>query len=924
MNQRTTTRSFDCVRRASAVCFVFLSIFVTSIRCDSALAELSRDEDAVAAALLEIESFKQQFLAAPNRSNERAKRLKNLLNARRRLISDFPDDLRNPVWQGDLAFDLLFLAASENGLNLEIEFGLPTANDLQRFGAFADEAFELADEASAGVSDTILEIEESDDFRNSPLLQQRRRYLVQFESRQRIPFLIASALYAQVIADSADPLPTMPLTGIDNRGKAASLTNNSDQSKTDAATSDRLLEILDLADDLDLLLDDPWRTKMRLAAGFSAIRLGDFERGRQLINMVESNPKNDDSTRFRVFMAGRLMNVATMEQAPDPSSRAWNDFATSDPKWIESKAFWLFLRCDFEFRRRCDQLNYWQAHRQQPTASGRPVEARFLVSNKRRFDWLLGAYESFMTVDAITLSKSAREQAVGEHLARTVPNDLPIAELPPIVVLAQAGKQIADTELRSTAMETLQRLTEKEGNTGDDWVKPRAFFLLAAAHLMEGNRLVAGQAFFELARDFPDSEPATNALSQALSLSSGKSTLADANNRKSQAELFELASALAMKHFHALPHFDQWMIRRGIFEINRGQFDEAVGALSVVPMDSPEYPYALAEIARTRYRQGDRLSEVTETEKPDGRHSAEYFRKAVAAGERTIELLRSLLAQASDPKENSKARRTADSISILTADAYLRLNEPDSALAIVDPILQSKQSAPSDAENSRADFLRVRIDALTALNREDEAQKELEKLQADSPDRALPVINRMVSSLYADLRNRERANHENDASIQERASKRLVPLAKMALDVASRVRSDSGTPTDEDIAMRLRFAEALRLADQFEMALPILTQLNKIRADSSDILVSFAECAFQLGEDAKAIAVFSRLGNAFNQDHTEIFWLSELRSLQILDRSGQHTERIFPRIQRLKRYDPLFGGPRFLDDFRQLENKYAP
>lgn len=924
MNQRTTTRSFNWIRRTTAVYLAFLLIFVTSIRCDSALAQLSRDQDAAAAALSEIETLKQQFLNTPYSSNERAKRLDNLLNARRKLLSDYPDDLRNPVWQGDLAFDLLFLAASENGLNLEIEFGLPTASDLHRYRAIADEAYELADEASAGVSDTILEIEESDDFHNSPSLQQRRRHLVQFESRRRIPFLIASAQYAKVIADSSDPLPTIPLEGTRHRGESPSLADDSDQTKADATTLDRLLEILDLADDLDLLLDEPWRTKMRLVAGFSAIHLGDFERGRRLITMVESNPQNGDPTRFRAFMAERLMNVSTKAQAPDPASRAWNTFAASDPKWIERNAFWLLLRCDFEFRRRCDQLNYWQTHRQQPTASGKPVEALFLASNKRRFDWLLGAYQSFMTSEAITLSKAAREQAVGEHIARTVPSDLPIAELPPIVVLAQAGKQIADAEMRSAAMKTLQQLADKPADEVADWVRPRALYLLATAHLMNGDRVTAAQAYYELARDFPDSEPAGDALSQALSLSSIKQADADKMNRKAQRDLFEAAGALAMKEFRSLPHFDQWMVRRGVFEFNLGRFDDAMAALDIVSKESPEYPYALSEIARMRYKQGDQIPKSSDGERTGDDSASEFFRKAITFGERSIDLLRAASAQSSDSQFKKRASRTIDSISILTADAYLRLNEPETALAIVDPILEMKNSTPDDEENSRADFLRVRVDALTAMNREDEARRELKKLQTDAPKRAVPVINRMASLLYLDLRNRERADHANDSYIRKRADERLVPLAKMAVEAASKVRPNSDPPTDEDVAIQFRYADSLRLAGQFDKALPILVRLKKYRPDRAEILVSFAECAFQLGDDAESIAVFSRISNAFKQDRNEMFWLAELRSLEILDRSDKHTKRIFPRIQRLKLYDPLLGGNRFLGEFRQLENKYAP
>ena len=52
------------------------------------------------------------------------------------------------------------------------------------------------------------------------------------------------------------------------------------------------------------------------------------------------------------------------------------------------------------------------------------------------------------------------------------------------------------------------------------------------------------------------------------------------------------------------------------------------------------------------------------------------------------------------------------------------------------------------------------------------------------------------------------------------------------------------------------------------------------------------------------------------------FWLAELRTLQILDRTGRNLSKIAPRIERLRLEDKSLGGPRTRRGFDALQNKH--
>jgi hypothetical protein len=55
----------------------------------------------------------------------------------------------------------------------------------------------------------------------------------------------------------------------------------------------------------------------------------------------------------------------------------------------------------------------------------------------------------------------------------------------------------------------------------------------------------------------------------------------------------------------------------------------------------------------------------------------------------------------------------------------------------------------------------------------------------------------------------------------------------------------------------------------------------------------------------------------------DAYWLSQLRMLQILERTRKNPGQISPRIEYLRQQDADLGGERFEPEFDRLSNKFG-
>ncbi len=91
--------------------------------------------------------------------SQRQSAVELLLETRRKLIADHPDDPRRAVWLADQAADLFMVLLPIEGSRLTSLFGLPTSSQRQRAKRVASELCELTQEAEIAIADALLALE---------------------------------------------------------------------------------------------------------------------------------------------------------------------------------------------------------------------------------------------------------------------------------------------------------------------------------------------------------------------------------------------------------------------------------------------------------------------------------------------------------------------------------------------------------------------------------------------------------------------------------------------------------------------------------------------------------------------------------------------------------------------------------------------
>jgi hypothetical protein len=293
--------------------------------------------------------------------------------------------------------------------------------------------------------------------------------------------------------------------------------------------------------------------------------------------------------------------------------------------------------------------------------------------------------------------------------------------------------------------------------------------------------------------------------------------------------------------------------------------------------------------------------------------------QAIAAAHRALRTL-----DQDDAEHTSRTQLVIAAVEAFAADAHLRLGEPRESLRVLGSYEEEQARTANWPENIIAERMRIRIDALEIQGHSSEADRLLRDLGTHAPERAIPVIHRIIRSVYDDVIDSERrglADEARDASL-----KRLRPLAALVASIVEDASRSGATQVSdqERRAIQFHLAESHRLAQKYEDGLQVFASLRAESPDSLEFAVGWAECSFHLGHDEDAMREFRRIHEHVQHRQNWMFWLAELRMLEILDRLGRNTIKIFPRVQRLRRIDPHLGGVRFSRDLAAIEARHAP
>ncbi len=792
---------------------------------------------------------------------ERARAIEDLIAARRRLVEAFPADSRAPLWQADLAFSLLFLAHAEGATALVVEFGVADEDQHAALAATAREALRLVDDATVGLADQILDLEEHPDFAGSASMQQRHRYLLHVEQRQRLPFLHACAAHLAAVVEESG--------------------GSEDQWRLVAET------LVPLVGELT----EPWLSRARTLIGVAQTRLGRFDEARRQFDAVIAASHADAIARLRARFGA--VHLLAQSEGRAAASTAIDRLVSLDH--IRRDPFAYLLACDLRFRLIADEIvgapggpRAWRA------AQGEAAQR--IVAEAVRL------YRFYLQNDFLPLNAAQREEVVADRWRALAPDSIALADLPPEMALARAERFTAEPQQQAQALALLEDLLARHGQSAE--LAPRLLVALGDLHARRGEAAAACERWLDVAQRFATDARAPLAAERAAATLSA--ALAGPDRSAQLEALYEQALALIIDRFPQAPGFDRWAYERGLLLARRGRFDEAVDSFAQVGAESELRVDAAFQIAATRWKQAAAQGEA------DRRA---LLAEAQATAERAIELIdRSAPAAALDPQRAADLRYYRTACQVRAAQAQRDLGEHEAALAR----LEGLEDQPGVEEALAAEIIDTRISILEAMGRTEQIERDLRQLAERSPQRALTFIARIGAARAAEAQRLLDAGRAEEA--RTLAEQRVEPLTRLGYSIAQPL-SASG---DTGLAAALSHADALRLAERWSEALGVYESVLVWRADSAEAILGRSECLYALQRWADALPGFQRLAAARAEARDAAFWLAELRILQIFDAAGRNTDRIRPRIGRLRLIDPEFGGPRFRREFAVLEDRYAP
>ena len=620
----------------------------------------------------------------------------------------------------------------------------------------------------------------------------------------------------------------------------------------------------------------------RLYCGYALARLGRFEEAETRFRTVAIAEHTEPGKVFAARMGG-VMNRAVHH---GPAS-ALRGLASIKSKYAGGESiFYRVLIADREFRLR---------HRAARENGRSPNEA---VSEA------LDAYLDLLDDAALGPSPTIRAVVLGK-LSLAVGAEAPLEDLPAIVTLARAERLRRNRESAGEAIDLYRRLLRRGDVDSRDRVT--ALTGLGKALYAAGRPLEAMRPLLEAARDEPVGPEARGAVELAASIGS-ELHRRDPNHPAVRAVLRE-ALLLLLDQYPDLPTADHWRFVAGRLAMSERDFDLAAQRFGEIRPEAEQWLDA-------RFMYVNALRAAAKAKPlPDARAERRSLNERVlteaAAAAGAIE---HASASAPEPRRRDLDHYRAH-LRVFRAEAMTELGRPEAALILLEEL---DPTARADRAVLAAQ-LHARVEAYKALGRLHDALQEIRRFVETAPREAADAIDAMLAPALDRMHALLEADRADDA--RRSAREELVPLAELM--ERSVQLSGLTSPVDEE-ALR-HAADAYRLGERHRDALRLYDRLHRDFPNAVEILFGRAECLFGIGQEgwAEAMGLYKRIAAGGETVGRHYYWQSQLRLLQILDLVQRSTDKIVPRIQRLKLKDPELGGQRYRREFQRLHNKYS-
>ncbi len=623
-------------------------------------------------------------------------------------------------------------------------------------------------------------------------------------------------------------------------------------------------------------------SQARLYAGLAMARLGQFEPAEERFRAVAME---ENATPGDVFMArmGGVLNRLE-DSGPDAALRG---LASIEDRYTEPDD--MFFRVLI-----ADQRFLIGRQRAMQQAEGPARDAALAEA----FD----AYIDLLKLD-LGVKPDAMQTIVLGKLSNVTDAEVPLDRLPALVTIARADAMAREAGEAGEAVALYERVIERAGLTDSE--KALALFGLGRTHARNEQPLRAADSFARIARDLPRDRRAEESIVLAVSLAAG-AYQQDQQSRTARQTLDD-ALQLLLDRYANLPDIDKWRYLAGRVAMQEGRLEEAVARFESCSAGSEQVLDARFMVVRCIRAMAERAAETS---------AAPAHERTLAAIRNARTQLQAGLRDASSSSREEAIEYYLDYLSVFEAESQMAMGAASRAVDVLDAMRPMEQLDPAVL----ADALRLRINALQSLGQARDAMDEVQQLLRTSPEQVDDVIVPMLSGIEREVR--RLIDEGRDAEARTKATGDLMTLANILEDWIS----ERGESMGERIGLYHAIARANELAQRYPDALSIYQRLLSYEPGGAALLRGKAECLYHIGGNdglGEAIRIFKRLTAAGEQAvGSDIYWLSQLRSVQILDKVGRNTNQIVPHIQRLEREDSNLGGPRYRQQFNQLLAKH--
>ena len=834
-------------------------IGVAALACFGALAG-----DVAALAQQDLDSLTQlrnQLNDASISPEQRMEAVQKILHTRRLMIQNHPADAERALWMADQAGDLLFELLPLEATDLTAMFGMLSPQQRERAGAAAEELLSMATGADREISQAILAIESAPNYQSDAALQQRRRELAETQRDRRIPFLRGAGSLLHGIVNEPNP-----------------------------AEQRRMFQAsVQLLTPLTQSLEGAAAIEARLYAGLAHARLGDFDAAESLFAAVAKDASASPKQIFTARMGGVINRTMRGGPRSGLESLASIEQRYDDAAGGKSNFLYRLLMADHGFLLR----------RELAMQADAPTRVQAWVSAFQSYTDLYRT-EAAASRDALRAIVFAR---LTNALAHSPGMDVPLEQLPGMVTVAYAEQLSRDESQRANAIELLETsLREREL---DAEAHASALFVLGRALFEHGQRLFAARRFLELATRHPADPQAQRAIEAAVTIA--------VDLRQSQPNDAEAAATLReglrvlLEKYPNLRTIDRWRYAAGRLALDELRFDDAEAQFRQITPEAMEWPdahFMQAAVCRAR------------AAGVDGAELARRLHeKTRAMIDRVKPVIEASLRAAPDPARMQSLSTYLAMLRIYRADALRQLDQPQQALAE----LANMERESSLDSVVMAELLKVRIAAYESLKQPEAALQAIQTFVRESPAHAAGVLGPMLESMHRDVQALVDAGESDQAAAL--AHRTSLPAAKLLEEWL-----ESGAGEMDSRLFRLRIAQAYLAAGQPSDALARFGELLNMDPNAAEALRGKAEALFALNTEtqlAQAMTIYKRLAAAGPAVDPAMYWLAQLRMLQIVDRVDRHAEQIVPRIERLRQQDRELGGERFRREFDALRMKHA-